>query len=185
MVWRITSIEDEEQLLASTGLGINSIINTDQNFTFSSHTELTNDNGQVVRFKPNAEFMLESTVFGTIANYYGELALFGVGTYDGKYRTSCYVRGSMGNTDVHIKNIAPNIDKFSVYRGILLITEYDENNRNFVICSVNTGESATLEADDTKPMRERYKVLKMEKIAESEYYTYIKDFGPPKYPIGF
>lgn len=180
MTWRVTHINGptSSSISHSKPLASGAVIN------FSTETEIRNTNGQIVRFKPGAEFSIEDGPTGQTAVYYGEIAIFGLTPLNGKYRTSCYVGGRFLPCDVHIKNLNDDTDRFSCYRGTCVITEYDEQNTEFVICTVDAGYWVDLRSIPGNKMRERYKVIASGPLTENEYSAYISDFGPPKYPVG-
>lgn len=149
--------------------------------TNNSRVELRNEDGVVFRLLENSTFELSLTDNGIIPVLYGNIYKFrNYFTVDSgncwKYITSCYAGC---RTIVVVNNLSDTVDRFYCLGKKLDIYEYDELGTMFNIVSIKEGEYCDLVHDDSKNMRERYSVNKIDKISIDEYNVITDRFLNP------
>lgn len=149
--------------------------------TNNSRVELRNEDGVVFRLLENSTFELSLTDNGIIPVLYGNIYKFrNYFTVDSgncwKYITSCFAGC---RTIVVVDNLSDTVDRFYCLGKELDIYEYDELGTMFNIVSIKEGEYCDLIHDDSKKMRERYSVNKIDKISIDEYNTITDRFLNP------
>ena len=149
--------------------------------TNNSRVELRNEDGVVFRLLENSTFELSLTDNGIIPVLYGKIYKFrNYFTVDSgncwKYITSCFAGC---RTIVVVNNLSDTVDRFYCLGKKLDIYEYDELGTMFNIVSIKEGEYCDLVHDDSKNMRERYSVNKIDKISIDDYNVITDRFLNP------
>ena len=177
MTWRVT-FNGGESINSLDGVRSNGHIDVGNNIRSNKPIEIRSTFGHIVRLAKGSEFSLIETPVGVRAEYYGETAVVSMAGPDGKYRTSCYmVAFSEQNPSVLIRpGKEEQTDEFLVFIGDISITEYDEDNRQFHICSVCEGEKVVLTYDESKKMRDRYKVSEVKQLTEEDWQYYLENY---------
>jgi len=154
-----------------------SLVQPNQVFKAGKRAEVTDESGQIARLSSSAELTIIDSPYGLRPEYYGEVAFIGVTPMGPKYRTSCWFAAYAGTADVLIKpSSTPNQDEYLVFRGAIVITEFDVNGRPYGICFVNEGEKLVLEFDDSKSGTDRYSVVSRGAISNTENNNFISQY---------
>jgi len=179
---RLTYLEGQSSTASSFAI-VNgaSLIQPNQTFKIGKRAEVTDESGQVARLSASAELTIIDSPYGLRPEYYGEVAFIGVTPMGPKYRTSCWFAAYAGTADVLIKPSAmPNQDEYLVFRGAIVITEFDANGRPYGICFVNEGEKLILAFDIAKSGTDRYSVVSRGAVSSTEIDSFVNSYLDPR-----
>lgn len=147
------------------------------NISTNSYTEFRNTNGEICRLGKNSTFSLEDTVLGKRPVVGGEVYLkVNPAVLGPKYRTSCW--GIVINhsfMESFYKQINEQTNHIYALKGTQVIYEYDENNKAFIIASIEEGQKAILNISKTEDIRLRYKA-KIDEITDTEYEYILNNY---------
>ncbi|MEK3698229.1 hypothetical protein NYE33_14805 [Paenibacillus sp. FSL R10-2199] len=168
--WKVTHTSDTTLLRKVVPKDLTSI-------STQSRTELRNFNGELCRLGHGSSFALEDTVLGKRPIVGGEVLLkMNPSVGPGKYRTSCWtisIHDSM--MEAFYKQIDEKTDHIYALKGTQVIFEYDENNKPFVITTIEEGQKAVMSISKTDNIRDRYSA-KVEKITDQEYDHVLQNY---------
>lgn len=150
---------------------LKNLLSTGNSFAIDTkdYTEIRNFNGELCRMGVNSTFSLEDTVLGKRPVFGGEVYLKVNSLLGPKYRTSCW--GFTLNDsfmESFYKQVDEQTDHIYALKGTQVIYEYDENNKPFVISTIEEGQKAVLNISKTDNVRSRYKAS-VEDITDTEY----------------
>lgn len=151
----------------------NGLVETSRAVKSADRIELRESDGTIVRLGKGTSFVLEETPLGVRPIYGDGPVLIIKKGGCGKIRTSCWMAEANATSvrpDVFITpGDSPGEDHFYALSGDIVIYEFDEQQKSFVICTVDEGCKAIMNYNDSAPsIRNRYKA-KIVPFTDAEY----------------
>lgn len=161
------------------------LVNGNSLYSRGHRVEVADQRGLTFRLGHNSEFCLayQEAVHKFTPVFWGEVFKarfdFPVSAAPegcGKYRTSCFLQCS---ATVHTMTLSATHDAFYGFAPNTEIWEYDESGNRFSIVTVTGGDKVILGYEDTLPMRQRYQVVEVSAITNSEFEHISSQFMNP------
>lgn len=183
MAWRVTYTKNDgdRKKLTSKDTGA---LRPGVLVSARSPIELRDNTGQIVRLGPGSTFMLQESPLGLMPVYGDGPVFIARKGGCGKYRTSCWMDRAnpvSDRPDIFIKpGKTPGTDEFYAVSGDIVIYEFDESGRTFVICCVSEGHKAIISYNSSKSsITQRYE-SSIEDISDSEWDMIVTSFLDPR-----
>ena len=176
MSFRLTYAE--AGIRAITGVDPSGLIQRSTTIAAGRRIEVRDEEGQIIRMSSAAELTLIDSPLGLKPEYFGEVAILKKGGC-GKYRTSCWnaAYGTSGRPDIFWRPSGKgDVDEVFAVTGEIVIYEFDENLKQFVICSLCEGEKATLTINSSaSTVRDRYSAA-ISQYTDAEYGYILENY---------
>ena len=148
--YRITFKEAGTATSVNEFLGESRTLPQNRLLAVQGRTEIRSSEGDVFRLQKGAEFELKEMEEGIEPEVTGEVFGIIMASWP-KYTTSCFSCGTHSSPPLQLL-IRPsrereNTDEYLLAMGDMVIHEFDENGRYYVICNVRQGEKAYVRYD--------------------------------------
>lgn len=153
-------------------LGNSKLVATERTLVSPGRMEVRSSEGDVFRLQKDTEFVVRETEEGMQPVVSGEV--FGVISASWmKYKTSCYSCKSHSSAPLQLL-IRPSLeyndtDEYLLLMGDMVVHDFDENGRHFVICTLEEGDKAFIRYDSNfKVGRNRYNA-QIERMSDEDW----------------
>jgi hypothetical protein len=144
--------------------------------------EIRNSTCGLYRLSSGATFKIEKNIEGSDPTLSGEVFMITNPSWP-KYVTTCYTCRMHGSPPLHLL-IRPsqlsNSDEYILLLGNMVIHDFDERGRHFLITDLNEGEKATVTYDPAIAAGPRRYSSKKEPISNAEYDDILARFIDPR-----
>ena len=170
--YRITYRERRIASKVAEFMGDSNLIQRDRSLKSPGRMEIRNSEGDVFRLQENTEFVVQDTEEGLQPVIYGEVFAVVAASWM-KYRTSCYSCRSHASAPLQVL-VRPNkehqnTDEYLLAMGDMVVHDFDEHGRHFVICSLEEGEKAQIQYNpDVAIGRAKY-IARIEKMSDEDW----------------